>query len=220
VGTEGRARHALAVGVAIAAMHTTSVVVLGLITLWATSLFSPEAVYPWLSLVSGVVVLCLGACLLFSRVRSRRHRARHGLDAHDHQHAHDHEHSHDHGRAHSHGSGERDHGLRGRAHDSPLSWRGLVPLALSGGLLPSPTALVVLLGAVALHRTAFGVTLVAAFSVGLAGALTLLGLLVLRARSYAAARFSTSSVSFLPIGSAALILAMGLFLTTRAALGL
>jgi Domain of unknown function (DUF4331) len=96
----------------------------------------------------------------------------------------------------------------------------LVALALSGGLLPSPTALVVLLGAVALHRIAFGVALVAAFSVGLAGALTLLGLLVLRARSYAAARFSTSSISLLPIGSTALILAMGLFLTTRAALGL
>jgi nickel/cobalt exporter len=220
VGTEGRAGHALAVGVAIAAMHTTSVVVLGLMTLWATSLFPPEAVYPWLSLVSGVVVLCLGACLLFSRVRSQRHRARDDLDARDDQHSHDHEHSHDHGRAHSHGSGEHDHGPRGRAHDSPLSWRGLVALALSGGLLPSPTALVVLLGAVALHRIAFGVALVAAFSVGLAGALTLLGLLVLRARSYAAARFSTSSISLLPIGSTALILAMGLFLTTRAALGL
>jgi nickel/cobalt exporter len=220
VGAEGRARHALAVGVAIAAMHTTSVVVLGLITLWATNLFPPEAVYPWLSLVSGVVVVCLGACLLFSRVRSRSHRAAEVLHAHDHEHSHGHEHSHDHGGIHSHGFGEHDHGPRDRAHDSPLSWRGLIALALSGGLLPSPTALVVLLGAVALHRIAFGVTLVAAFSVGLACALTLLGLVVIRARSYAAARFSASSVSLLPIGSAALILAMGVFLTTRAALGL
>jgi nickel/cobalt exporter len=213
VGAKGRPRHALAVGVAIAAMHTTSVVVLGLITLWAASLFPPEAVYPWLSLVSGVVVLCLGACLLFSRMRLRRHRT---LDV---AHGHGHEHSHDHVNVHSHGFGEHDHGPHDRVQDSPLSWRGLMALALSGGLLPSPTALVVLLGAVALHRIAFGVTMVAAFSVGLAGALTLLGLLVLRARSYAAARFSASSISLLPIGSAALILAMGLFLTTRAALG-
>jgi nickel/cobalt exporter len=226
VGTQGRARHALSVGVAISLMHTTSVVVLGLITLLASSLFPPESVYPWLSLASGVVVLCLGASLLRSRLRSRKHPA--GSDDgnaqhHEHSHvhpAHEHQHSHDHGRPHSHGLGPHDHGPRNRAHESPLSWRGLVALGLSGGLLPSPTALVVLLGAVALHRIAFGVALVAAFSVGLAGALTLMGLVVLRARSYAAARLSGSSMSLLPIGSAALILAIGLFLTTRAALGL
>jgi nickel/cobalt transporter (NicO) family protein len=215
VGAEGRARHAVAVGVAISLMHTSSVVVLGLITLWAATLFPPDAVYPWLSLTSGVAVLSVGASLLWSRLRARvrrlpdhRHAHSHGHD-HAHSHGHDHAHSHGHDHAHSHG-----------AHPSPLSWRGLVALALSGGLLPSPTALVVLLGAVALHRIAFGVTLVAAFSIGLAGALTLLGLLVLRARKYAAERLTHRSVSLLPIGSAAAIVVIGLFLTTRAAIGL
>jgi nickel/cobalt transporter (NicO) family protein len=100
-----------------------------------------------------------------------------------------------------------------------VSWRGLGALALSGGLLPSPAALVVLLGAIALHRIAFGFVLVLSFSVGLAGALTLIGVLVLRAKEFTASRFGRS-VAALPVLSAAAILAMGLFLTTRAAFGL
>jgi nickel/cobalt transporter (NicO) family protein len=203
VGTEGRLRHAVAVGVAISLMHTTSVVVLGLITLWASRLFPPETVYPYLSLVSGTIIVGLGAWLLGSRVRARR----------QHIHAGHHSHGHDH-----------PHGPPGHTHGpapgpSPLSWKGLLALALSGGILPSPTALVVLLGAVALQRVALGVTLVAAFSIGLAGALILIGVLVLSARRYAAERFGSRSTTLIPIGSAGLILTMGLLLTTRAVLG-
>jgi nickel/cobalt transporter (NicO) family protein len=225
VGAEGRARHALAVGVAVSLMHTASVVALGVFTLWASSVFPPEAVYPWLSLVSGIVVLCLGAYLLWTRARARMRMTRprserwridrtghHVHDGHAHR-AGEHVHH-----VHSHGVAPHEH-IPSRSPSSPLSGRGLAALALSGGLLPSPTALVVLLGAVALHRVAFGVTLVAAFSVGLAAALSLLGLLVVKARGYAAARFGHASTAVLPIGSAALIVAMGLFLTTRAALG-
>jgi hypothetical protein len=143
VGTDAKARHAVIVGVAVSVMHTASVVALGLITLWASSLFRPEQVYPWLSLVSGVVVVGLGGWLLWTRLRAHR--------GHEHGHPHSHDHDHD--------------------HSSPLTWKGLSALALSGGLLPSPTALVVLLGAIALHRVAFGVLLVAGFSIGLAAAL-------------------------------------------------
>jgi ABC-type nickel/cobalt efflux system permease component RcnA len=98
------------------------------------------------------------------------------------------------------------------------SWRGLGAIALSGGLLPSPSALVVLLGSIALGRVAFGLTLVAAFSVGLAGALTLLGIAVMRTRSYIARRFGTRANTFLPICSAATIAALGTYLTITAAL--
>ncbi len=89
-------------------------------------------------------------------------------------------------------------------------------MALSGGLLPSPSALVVLLGAVALHRVAFGLVLVAAFSVGLAGALTGIGVLVLKARDVAARRLGTRAGMLIPIGSAALIVGVGVFLSARA----
>jgi ABC-type nickel/cobalt efflux system permease component RcnA len=192
VGSGGRLRDAMTIGVAVSLMHTASVVALGLITLWASNLFPPETVYPWLSLVAGMVVLGLGAWLLYARLRHRR----------AHRHGHDHHHHHD--------------------HDGPdaalLSWRGLGAVALAGGLLPSPVALIVLLGAVALHRVAFGVALVAAFSVGLAAALTLVGVLVLRARGFASRRLGSRVATWLPVGSASVICVVGALLTWRAAL--
>jgi ABC-type nickel/cobalt efflux system permease component RcnA len=228
LGADGRTRDALVVGVAVSAMHTLSVVALGLVTLWASALFPAEAVYPWLSLLSGVVVLGLGAWLLRARLEVRAARQAHhhhdGAEHHVHEHSHDRvlvgagglqgtERGHDHGFGyHTHSAGELPAGV------SVTSWRGLGAIALSGGLLPSPSALVVLLGSIALGRVAFGLTLVAAFSVGLAGALTLLGIAVMRTRSYIARRFGTRANTFLPICSAATIAALGTYLTITAAL--
>ena len=210
VGAEGRVRHALSVGVAVSLMHTASVVALGLATLWASSLFPPESVLPWLSLVSGVVVLALGAWLLEQRLRARR--ASSNEATHHHSHGHE-EHSHhglDAGHTHPHR----------RPEGSLMSWKGLGAIAVSGGLLPSPTALVVLLGAVALHRVALGVAMVGAFSVGLAAALTGVGILVLKARDAAARRFGLGMGTALGIASATTILVLGTVLTTKAVISL
>ena len=111
---------------------------------------------------------------------------------------HVHSHSHDH-----------DHG-----HD-PLSRRGLVALAFSGGILPSPSALVVLLTTISLGRTALGLVLIAAFSIGLAATLVGVGAVALRARALVARRLPTRIVSWAPIASAAAIAAIGVVLTTR-----
>jgi nickel/cobalt exporter len=214
VGTESSLGLAVKVGVAISVMHTASVAVLGIVTLWATNLFPPEAAYPYLSLASGTAVLGLGAWLLWTRLTARA--GDHGSSHHHHGHIHaPSDAPHSHGQASR--PGQHTHGPA--SGPAPVSWRGLVTLALSGGLLPSPTALVVLLGAVALHRVAFGVTLVAAFSIGLAGALTLVGMLVLSAKSFTGRHLSRRAASLVPVGSAAAIFAAGLFLTTRAALG-
>ena len=229
VGAGGKARQALIVGIAVSLMHTTSVVVLGLITLGASSLFAPEDVFPWLSFASGLVVLCLGSWLLYTRLKARRQRRMHLH--HEHEHAHEHQHAHEHGHDvagdHAHGRGDVTHSHGGSAHShapppgvDALSWKGLGAIAVSGGLLPSPTALVVLLGAVALDRVAFGVALVAAFSVGLAAALTIVGMLVLRARDLAFRRLGSRMGTTLPLFSAAAILTVGVLLTSQAALNL
>ena len=200
LGTEGKMRHAVAVGVAVSIMHTLSVIVLGLATLLASSAFPAERVYPYLSLASGTVVLLLGAWLLWSRLAARRRPP--GASRHEFGHAHG-------GSFHYHAPGP-----------APLSWKGLGVLALSGGLLPSPTALVVLLGAVALKRVALGLILVGAFSLGLAGALTLLGMLVSKARGLAQARLGERAAALLPVLSAGAVCLLGLFLTTRGLAGL
>ncbi|MFF3446019.1 nickel/cobalt transporter [Streptomyces sp. NPDC002667] len=108
---------------------------------------------------------------------------------HDHSHArhHTHTHAHDPAHAHAHGKSHR-HGLFGHHHAHPardgeappFSTRGLIGLGVAGGLVPSPSALVVLLGAIALGRTVFGIALVLAYGLGMAATLTAVGLLLVR----------------------------------------
>jgi ABC-type nickel/cobalt efflux system permease component RcnA len=96
----------------------------------------------------------------------------------------------------------------------------MLALAFSGGILPSPSALVVLLASVSLGRTALGLVMIGAFSIGLAAALIGVGIVTLRARDAAERRFAERAARLLPIGSAAAIAAMGVFLTVRGALSL
>jgi ABC-type nickel/cobalt efflux system permease component RcnA len=191
VGAGGRLRHAVAVGGAVAIMHTASVLGLGFVVLTATEAFAPERVYPWLSIGSGLVALGLGAALLVAR-----------LGAWSEHHPHEHEH---------------DHGNPGEA---VLSRRGLVALAAAGGILPSPTALVVLLAAVALHRAVYGLALIGAFSLGLASALVVVGLVAMRARDAVARRISSRVGRIVPVASASAIVVLGAVLAIGGVAGL
>jgi ABC-type nickel/cobalt efflux system permease component RcnA len=202
VGAGGRVRQAVAVGGAVAVMHTASVLGLGVVVLTATELFAPERVYPWLGLASGLIALGLGASLLVSRLGAWS-----GRGPHDHDHA-------GHGHDAAHGAHEHAH----RVPDAPpLSRRGLTALAVAGGILPSPTALVVLLGAIAVHRVAYGLALIGAFSLGLAGALVVVGILAIRARDLMSRRMSGRVARVLPLASAAAIAVLGLVLTVSGA---
>ncbi len=210
VGAGGRMRQAVAVGGAVAVMHTASVLGLGLVVLSAERLFPPERIYPWLGLLSGLVALGLGAGLLVIRLGawSNAHRAAGHVHG-EHGHAEEGSHVRDgvHGRPHGH-----THAMP----DAPvLSRKGLMALAVAGGILPSPTALVVLLAAVALHRVAFGLALIGGFSIGLAGALIAVGVIALRARDLVSRKLSTRWGQLLPVLSAAAIVGVGLFFTIR-----
>jgi ABC-type nickel/cobalt efflux system permease component RcnA len=102
-------------------------------------------------------------------------------------------------------------------HDQELSRRSLLAVGVSGGLLPCPSALVVLLAAISLHRVAFGMILIVAFSTGLALSITGLGLIaVLAKRAFARRSFDGLLVRVLPALSAAVILVAGIAMTARA----
>lgn len=193
IGTAGSTRDAVGVGAAVSIMHTASVLTLGLLVLSVERMLAPERIYPLLGLASGVIALGLGSALLWSRIRAARSERRH------HGHTHPHPHSHD-------GSGA-----------SPVSRRGLATLALSGGLLPSPSALVTLLAAVSVGRTTLGVLLIAAFSIGLAASLIGVGIVSLRAKDVAERHLTSRVAGLLPIASSAAIVATGVFLTVRGA---
>ena len=206
VGAGGTVRQAVGVGAAISVMHTASVLALGLVVLSAERVFAPERVYPLLGLASGLVALALGSVLLVSRIHPMITEAHQHPDLHPHVHGDD-----------GHRGGSPSHGV---APSSPLSRRGLMALAFSGGILPSPSALVVLLASVSLGRTVLGLTLIAAFSLGLASALVGVGVLTLRARDIAQRRLTERAARLLPVASAAAIVAMGIFLTVRGAVQL
>jgi ABC-type nickel/cobalt efflux system permease component RcnA len=214
VGAGGRFRHAVAVGGSVALMHTASVLALGFAVLTATELFAPERVYPWLGLGSGLIALGLGASLLVARLGAWARVAEDHPGPNGHAHPHGPAHAHPHG----HGMLVEAHPL-GHDHPTPadpvLSRRGLLALAMAGGMLPSPTALVVLLGAVAVDRIAYGLALIGAFSLGLAGALVAIGVGALRAKDALASRLSSRTARLMPVLSASAIAVLGVALSVR-----
>ena len=208
VGERGSLRQAAVIGLTVTATHTAGVLVLGVVLSASTSL-APETIYPWLGLASGLMLAGIGAGLL-------RRALRRGpvLVAAGHSHGHSHGHDHSHGPGHSHHHHEHHDDQR------PVAWRSLVPLGLAGGMVPSPSAIVVLLGAIALGRAWFGVLLVIAYGLGMAVTLTGAGLLLVRARGVVEHRLSgrvASVAGALPMITATCIVAAGLFLAMRGA---
>jgi nickel/cobalt transporter (NicO) family protein len=204
VGTNGTPRHAIMLGGTVTVAHTAGVFALGVVTLALSRFVVPERLYPWLTLMSGVLVVAVGAAVLRQRLRAR------GRAAHDHHHHH-HEHGH-HDHLHpQHGNDHHHHD-----HDA-LTSKGILGIGVAAGLLPCPSALVVLLSAIALHRVGLGLALIVAFSVGLAATITAIGLVaVLARRAFGRLSLNGPLIRALPAVSAALILAVGIVITARA----
>ena len=148
-------------------------------------------------------------------LHSHEHEGHHALhhSHHDHEHLHSHGHSHDHGHGHSH--------LPPGADGTQVTWRSLLLLGISGGLLPCPSALVLLLAAVSINRAALGLALVVAFRFGLAAVLTVVGLLFVKgSRMVQRVPRLTDWVRFLPVASALVITVLGVVLTAGAAMSI
>jgi len=217
VGSRGTVAHALFLGITTTVTHTAGVFVLGLLTLFASQYILPETLYPWLSVLSGLLVVAIG----LSMVRERWLRP---VQTHHHDHNHEHEHEHGHLVGHHHHDHSEDgHSAHGHSHmppgtdGTPVTWRGLLALGISGGLLPCPSALVLMLGAISLNRIGFGLALIVLFSLGLASVLTVIGITLVYAGKYFE-RIPESGRIFrlLPVASAIVITAIGLGITIQA----
>jgi nickel/cobalt transporter (NicO) family protein len=232
IGSRSTPGHALYLGLTVTLTHTLGVFALGLVALFASQYVLPEQLYPWLGVASGLIVVGLGGAMLWRRVRLLlvRREPDHHHGSHDHSHdqrdhSHDHDHRHDRGHGHAHGHAhdhthDHQHGhshLPPGADGAPVTWRSLLGLGISGGLLPCPSALILLLTAVSLNRTALGMVLVVAFSLGLAGVLTMVGLLFVKGSRVVQQlpRVGTWG-SLLPAASALIIMMIGLWLTAEA----
>lgn len=218
VGSRGTPRHAVLLGLIVTAAHTAGVYLLGVITLYASRWIVPEQLYPWLGVVSGLMIAGLASYLLL--------RAWTG-EAEDH--------SHEPGQSHSHwfasllkphvaegncGAADSKQEMLGQTQSSNMPLRQLLTLGITGGMVPCPAALVVLLSALSLHRVGLGLFLIVAFSLGLAAVLILIGLLMVYARQFMARWKGDGAVAkrWLPVASAAFMLILGLGIALRAAL--
>jgi ABC-type nickel/cobalt efflux system permease component RcnA/Tol biopolymer transport system component len=228
VGSRGTMRHAVALGTVVTLTHTGSVFLLGIVTLVASRYFLPTNIIPLLEIISGLMILGLGGYLFRQRfqqwraaqikkssrtyslqpisstpsVRSTKFKAASISPAHDHLHEHSHVHHHGDGRLHSHEVPEA------------ITWRSLIALGVSGGLVPCPDAIAILLVAIAINRIALGLTLIVSFSLGLAVVLIVIGFLMVGGRRWfdrigVLERFAP----VLPMVSALVVLGLGAALT-------
>jgi len=230
VGSHGKARHAVLLGAIVTASHTISVYALGIITLYASQWILPERLYPWLGIGSGLMVAGLGFTLFIRRYLATES---HAADGHVHDHAHSHRHNwygahvdevgtHSHSDLIEHNHGKGHYHPHGGEHEIPRtggarSLSGLFALGITGGIVPCPAALVVLLGALAFHRVAFGLFLIVAFSAGLAAVLISLGLAMVYAGRFMS-RFGAQgplTQRWLPLASSAVITVIGVTLTLQ-----
>jgi nickel/cobalt exporter len=227
VGSQGRTRDAILLGLIVTITHTGSVLLLGLVTLVASHYILPSLIAPWLEVLSGVLVIAFGINLLVQRrqdlIRFTSRQTRKPVGefsikvadpAHEHgsnllqphEHSQDEHHDHDHSHPHTHALPANE-----------ITWKSLLTLGISGGLVPCPDAIAILLVAVAVNRIPFGMTLIVAFSIGLAAVLIGIGIAMVQgirfvARSDALSRFSV----YAPVVSAVVVSGLGIALTVSA----
>jgi ABC-type nickel/cobalt efflux system permease component RcnA len=210
VGSKGTARHAVLLGIIVTASHTAGVFALGAITLYASRYIVPEQLYPWLSALSGITIAGLGCYMLLRRLTGTAT-----------------DHSHVPGTSHGHWmfwkrqAGEKMESTPVQSITNPtqsVSLTQLFTLGITGGIIPCPAALIVLLSAFALHRIGLGFFLIVAFSAGLAAVLIGFGMLAVYARRFVTRLQIDGPLTkrWLPAASAAFISVLGLSLTIQA----
>ena len=229
VGERGSLRQAALLGLTVTSTHTAGVLLLGVVLSGSTAVV-PEELYPWLGMTSGAMLAGVGVSLLVRAWRRRsggiaafaahRHHGEHHHDGPGHHHAGHHHSGHHHAGHHHSGHHRSGHHHPGDT-QSPMSRRALMIMGAAGGMVPSPSALVVLLGAIALGRTWFGIALVFGYGIGMALTLVAAGLLMVHARAGLDRRLRSRTrtarlIQALPLMTASFVVIAGVGLAARA----
>lgn len=229
VGSRGTVGHAAFLGGVVTLTHTGSVLLLGLLAMVASRAILPSRLTPLLELASGALIIALGLHLLWSRLRTRQHPHDHHHHPHDHGHEYDQPHDHTHHASritshhHHHYFGYAQYKVPAPTDTSAtlstsVTWRSLLALGISGGLVPCPDAIAILLIAVAIQRILLGLLLILAFSAGLAAVLIAIGVALVTSKGLLARRFDRFEpvAQWLPVVSAVVVTALGVAVAARA----
>lgn len=219
IGSKGRVRDALVLAATLTISHVFSVIIIGFIALWAADFFLPEKFNKWLGVISGIMILVIGLWLFVSRYRALKGKSRsckshrHDFDA---QHGESVQHNHlnesntpDELHSHSHPAHQHQH------YDPNFSIRSNIALGISGGIIPCPKAIVILLLAISLQKIALGITIIVVFSLGLSFVLVIIGIVMVKAAHLLKGRLEDSRVRFFPVIGAIVIIGLGIVLTVR-----
>ncbi|MFA5795235.1 MAG: sulfite exporter TauE/SafE family protein [Candidatus Brocadiia bacterium] len=204
IGSRGTVWQAILLGLIVTFTHIFTVVVAGVIALGASSYVHQAALSTYLGVVSGLIIVILGVWIFVSRAFGKG-------DGHHHGHDHEHEHGHDHDNEHEHTEHSHEHSLPQPITGEKIKLKHLIGLGISGGLVPCPTAIFILLLAVNFKKTVWGLVLIGAFSLGLAAVLIAIGILMVTGSSLVN-RFSAGSkvIKILGIISPIIITVIGL----------
>jgi ABC-type nickel/cobalt efflux system permease component RcnA len=213
VGTRSTPKHAILLGTTVTVTHTFSVFLMGLVTLFLSSFIVPERLFPYLGLISAFIVIVMGFSMIVNAIRQNRSAS----IATDHTHDFDPDTNQ---LVHSHGGKTHSH-----VPPAKMNARNVLAVGVSGGLVPCPGALIVLLSAIALGQIGFGMLLIVMFSLGLAGVLTGISLFIVYSKralstSPFAARLAAATTlgktgrltRMMPVFSGMLVIAAGCLL--------
>jgi len=233
IGSNGKAYHAAILGLLVTLTHTGSVFILGLATLFLSQYIMPTQLFPFLELLSGILILVLGVVLLVPRLRvwleerkrtktpavaKRVEKGTKGtrLVLQTEVRESGGEHNHDPSQF---GYVPIPTGAVAAA-DNPLegiNWRSLIALGISGGLIPCPDAIAILLVAITINRIAFGLSLIVSFSLGLAIVLIAIGIIMVESKQiFARLRWFSKASFVVPVISALVVLGLGAALSISA----
>jgi nickel/cobalt transporter (NicO) family protein len=235
VGSKGTLKHAGLLGFVVTFTHTFTVFLLGLGVLFFQKYVIPEKIVPALGMISGISIVAVGALLLYRRAKAllegppahahHHHDHEHAevpelvaaghVHAHAHENGHAHAHDHHHPHVHSHGGPTHSHMVEGK-----ITLGSLIALGVSGGLVPCPSALVLMLSAIALGRPGLGLLLLVGFSTGLAAVLMGIGFLVIYAKHLlpdTKAAMKRPMLRLIPVFSAVVVIVLGLAMTAVSA---
>lgn len=181
IAVRGTVGQATLLGLSAAISHSLIVWVLAIFALTYGNALIGEELEPWFMMASGVIVLGIAAWMALQMRAAGTPSLAH---AHDHTHWHEHHHGHEHGHSHSHANHHAHLDAHARAHAREIEARigagktstgQTILFGLSGGLIPCPAAITVFLLCLQLGKVTLGITLVSAFSLGLAATLVLVG---------------------------------------------
>ncbi|EFB2834111.1 nickel/cobalt efflux protein RcnA [Escherichia marmotae] len=184
IAIKGTIKQAVMLGLAATISHTAVVWLIAFGGMVISKRFTAQSAEPWLQLISAVIILGTAFWMFWRTWRGERNWLENMHEHHHHDHEHHHDHDHEHHHHHEHGQSDEYQDAHALAHASDINrrfdgrevtnWQILL-FGLTGGLIPCPAAITVLLICIQLKALTLGATLVVSFSIGLALTLVTVG---------------------------------------------